>query len=117
MAGISMTEERVHAANFSRPLLDDGKVLVYRCSESDRYEDLAQQLRVAVGEHEGRYGTTVAAATAAWRHQYAPRVAVNPGGTNEHSVRSWFALWYELPLVIFAIGKTEFAKPARRSIM
>lgn len=95
MTGISMTEERVRAANFSRPLLDDGKVLVYRCSESDRYEDLAAQLRVAVGEGEGLYGGTVAAATAAWRHRYAPRVAVNPGGTNERSVRSWFALRYE----------------------
>ena len=88
--GISMTEERVRAANFSRPLLDDGKVLVYRCSESDRYEELAELLHIVVGEDGGLYGGTVTAATTAWHDRYAPRVAVNPGGTNELSVRSWF---------------------------
>ena len=90
-----MTAERVRAANFSRPLLDDGKVLVYRCSESDRYEELADLLRVVVGTDGGLHGRTVATATAAWRQRYAPRVTVNPGGTNERSVRSWFAFRYE----------------------
>ena len=92
IGGISMTEERVRAVNFSRPLLDDGKVLVYRCGETDRYEALAEQLRAAVGEDGGLSGGAVAAATSAWRERYAPRVAVNPGGTNELSVRAWFAL-------------------------
>ena len=92
MAGISMTEERVRAANFSRPLMDDGKVLVYRCSERDRFEELAELLRVAVGDYGGPYGGTVSAATSGWRRKYKPRVAVNPGGTNEISVRAWFEL-------------------------
>jgi hypothetical protein len=82
----------VRAANFSRPLLDDGKVLVYRCGEAGRYEALAEQLRAVVGEDGGLAGGAVAAATSAWRERYLPRVAVNPGGTNELSVRAWFAL-------------------------
>lgn len=99
IGGISMIEERVRAVNFSRPLLDDGKVLVYRCGESERFEALAELLQVAVGEDGGLDGGEVVAATAAWRQRYVPRVAVNPGGTNERAVKAWFALdpsWFAL---------------------
>ena len=42
-------------------------------------------------EEDVLYSDTVAAATVGWRRRYGPvRVAVNPGGTNERSVRAWF---------------------------
>ena len=92
--GVSITRERALAANFSRPLLEDGKVLVFRCVENERYSALSDQLRTALdgASDEDLYSPAAAAFTAAWRRRYAPRVVVNPGGTNERSVRAWFAL-------------------------
>ncbi len=63
MGGISITLERQKQAFFSLPYRVDGKAPIARCSEKDRYRELADIDRPGI------------------------RVIVNPGGTNERFVR------------------------------
>ncbi|MBM3557072.1 MAG: transporter substrate-binding domain-containing protein [Alphaproteobacteria bacterium] len=62
MGGVSVTKDRAEKGHFSRSIMTDGKRPIVRCTDKDKYRDLAAIDRPEV------------------------RVVVNPGGTNQRFV-------------------------------